>query len=496
MTPLASAQQSAAAARAPLRVDLYGIGDPWDVPEGWLQEYRQRQWHLRGHDAAFAFERMPDMRGDAVPLIQHAARLLQKLAGLVYIDAGWFLPHLFSHLMPPGEEDDETGVLCGTFPTDLSPLWHGVLGTTTHGIPAQRSGALADALEQVPFLGPLQPRITTTIRVLRRLAADPQLAEPIDPGLSDEDGDRLLRRAATAEDAAVLPELNGPEAVVAAAIGELEEISALGMGAPSAADLVLLAAHEHTGDEPVQIAEQVRVRLGARFVERLDSPGAADRAARIAQHLPVFLRSLAEEGMHRELRQYTGAAYRLQVYALDTFTTDAFPRLPVLATVRELLAGETSSAVAASASAADSRGAAGSGSDPGAAPGQGTADDPHRELAGLIGLDSVKQQVEILSASLRSAERRRALGVRVGSPVRHALFLGGPGTAKTTVARLLARIYRDLGVLESGHLVEVSRDDLVAEHIGGTAQRVRAKVEEAFGGVLFIDESGDGKYTS
>lgn len=476
MTHLASAQRAAAPSPTALRADLYGIGDPWDVPDGWLEEYRRRQWALRSHPDAFAFERLQDMRGDAVPLIQHTARLLQKLAGLIYLDAERFTPHLVEHLVLEPDEDThgETGVRSGLFPVELSSLWHGVLGTQTHGTPSQRAGALADALEQVPFLAPLQPRITTAIEVLRRLRTDPTLQESIDNAPEPDDAYAVLLQAVTDEAAAVSPELRGPDAAVAAAIRELEEISSLGIGAPSAADLVLLAACHHSGAEPIQVTERVRARLGARFDERLNARDAADRAERIARHLPAVLESMAEDGMHRELRQYVGAAFRLQVHALDPFTTGAFPRLPDLDMVHGLLTRDASAA----------RGADGSDDEDDTVPG-----DPHEQLAGLIGLDSVKQQVETLSASLRSAERRRALGLRVGSPVRHALFLGGPGTAKTTVARLLARIYRELGVLESGHLVEVSRDDLVAEHIGGTAQLVRAKVEEAFGGVLFIDEA-------
>jgi stage V sporulation protein K len=111
------------------------------------------------------------------------------------------------------------------------------------------------------------------------------------------------------------------------------------------------------------------------------------------------------------------------------------------------------------------------------------------ELGALVGMEEMKRMIKEIYAWIYVNKKREEKGMKAGRQALHMMFKGNPGTGKTTVARLIGKLFQKMNVLSKGHLIEAERADLVGEYIGHTAQKTRDLIKKAIGGILFIDEA-------
>jgi stage V sporulation protein K len=119
----------------------------------------------------------------------------------------------------------------------------------------------------------------------------------------------------------------------------------------------------------------------------------------------------------------------------------------------------------------------------------GALKEIEEELNALVGMEEMKRMIKEIYAWIYVNKKREDAGLKAGKQALHMMFKGNPGTGKTTVARLIGKLFQKMNVLSKGHLIEAERADLVGEYIGHTAQKTRDLIKKAIGGILFIDEA-------
>lgn len=519
-------------------IDVVGASHPWAVPSGWWERTRGRVRELVADPRAGATQNWtgwPENTRDAAPFLQNVA---MSLGGYVAIFAGeyaQFPEQLVDEFLAP-DQRREPLTARNWYMTDSE--WPLFLLKYAGNDARARLDALRLSQDCVAFLseiGPLSPRAKVLLRIYDRVLNTPRLTD-LHAYAAIPEISRLWRHSLLTEDEyAMLPEIAGWAAALAwsyegleAAHAHIASVTARPESLPQVVASMALADGLDTlpAGLAVAVGSERFTAIAAAFEERshgfdgvewlqenrgwlargmlageIDACRAwlamAAQVSRVVAGLPGppspsacpdtigFVADIEElfsvRRAHNPLVLSFAARRSERLDAERALLADSDPTYPTGVDGTVGTGGRLRTRTMSSAEEDEDP-------DDETVP-EVEIGDPQGELAELVGLGPIKDRVRRLVAEARADQIRLTAGMPPADRSRHMVFVGNPGTAKTTIARLLARIYAELGTLANGHLIEASRVDLVGQYVGQTAPRVRKIFNRASGGVLFIDEA-------
>jgi hypothetical protein len=505
-------------------LDIYAVG-PWCVPDGLVGEVFGRARELAASPEARSVRaRLPD---DWLPDATAVAPELLALAGFLCGSAavrGGACAYLDSELIG-GFLAEPDSIPRDPLQWDAAGAWWRPPGMWLFAGNAPRETAVALAvrcLEVLEGIVPFEERRSALLELYRQRQASPELAA-LDLAAPRADLESLWSDSAGPGTLAVLPEPAGPEGYLGWAYeGFTAAHARLASAVPGVPSLLDTVGHlvGQAGLEyvPAGLASATGTDGYLAVQERVAAAGDFDPRAWAARTRGWLARGLAAgqieacrawldmgvrlTGILQGLPGYPArpdschlpvGGFQYDVRALARPRRTANPLVTALAPVPGSAKASDASPGRRPADGQTARPAGGGAEVAERGDGEPPAgpDDPLADLAALPGLATVKADIVGLIAAVRAEQARQTAGMTARPAWKNLVPVGGPGAGKSRLAAIVGRIYRDLGVLTSGHLVEVTRADLISEYAQGSSALVRAAVHRAIGGVLLISDAHD-----